>query len=101
MTRLWSDLLCLRTEVVSSVLARGTIPGNPPRSLKERTGLDWPWLIATASRVASVPVGSVPAHPAGCLLVGSQAIVSTWGTPSVKRTCCAGAGLQAAESHIT
>ena len=65
------------------------------------TGLDWPWLIATASSVPEAPEGHDPAQPAGLMTPGFQTTVSTCGTPRVNRTEPAGAGRHAAESHTT
>jgi len=69
--------------------------------LNTRTGLAWPWLMATASNVPDSPARSEPAQPDGLVALGFQVIVSTCGTPSVKRAALAGAGRQVAESHTT
>ena len=69
--------------------------------MNERTGLDWPWLIATASKVPDSPAVSEPPQPEGPVALGFQVSASTCGTPSVKRSGLAGARWHAAESHTT
>jgi hypothetical protein len=69
--------------------------------LNARTGLDCPWLIATASRAPDSPAVSAPPQPEGLAAAGFQVSVSICGTPSAKRTGMAGAGRHAAESHST
>jgi hypothetical protein len=69
--------------------------------LNARTGLAWPWLIATASKAPGSPAVSEPPQPEGLVAFGFQVSVSICGTPSVKRTGVAGLGRHAAESHTT
>jgi hypothetical protein len=82
------------------------MPSRPPSAgkpaiLNARTGLDWPLLIATASKAPDSPAVSAPPQPEGLAASGFQVSVSICGTPSVKRTGAAGAGRHAAESHNT
>jgi len=72
-----------------------------PANLNARTGLAWPWLIATASKAPDSPAVSEPPQPDGLVTLGFQVSVSICGTPSVKRTGAAGVGRHAAESHTT
>jgi hypothetical protein len=69
--------------------------------LNARTGLDWPWLIATASKVPDPLAVSEPPQPEGLVALGFQVSVSTCGTPRVKRAGLAGRVRHAAESHTT
>jgi len=64
--------------------------------LNARTGLDWPWLNATASNGPEPPAVSEPPQPDGLVALGFQVSMSTCGTPSVKRAGLAGAGRHAA-----
>jgi hypothetical protein len=57
--------------------------------------------MATASKVPQALAGSEPAQPAGATALAFHTIVSTCGTPGVKRTGFAARAPHAAESQTT